>query len=215
MLEKSRADYLSQLDDRIVILEPDSHQWRTFGSPIRKRPLESVILPTELKEDCVQDMQNFLNSSDWYIEKGINHQRGYLFHGPPGTGKTSFIKALAGFLNYNIAVLSISSWHMDDTRLMTLFANLPPATMLLLEDIDAAMVNRSVQTENSQFQGMQGGVTLSGLLNALDGIIGGDARIVCMSCKIYTITKTKFAFSNFFYDGSHFLRNLIFIFGIA
>jgi len=79
---------------------------------------------------------------------------------------------------------------MDDARLLTLFANIPPATLILLEDIDAAMPKKvtpktdnkfSFQSGPSRFEGMQGGITFSGLLNALDGVIGGDSRIVFMT----------------------------------
>ena len=61
--------------------------------------------------------------------------------------------------------------------------NLPPKTIILLEDIDRAMPqNRPKLDENDpRFKGMQGSVTMSGLLNALDGITGGDGRIVCMT----------------------------------
>jgi len=181
-LQHAKTQYDKTLDSRMILLEPDTSSWRQFGNPIKKRSIESVVLDGNLSAEIVGDMKQFLSSSEWYVSKGISHQRGYLLYGPPGTGKTSFIKAVAGELGFNVAILSVSSWHMDDTRLLTLFANLPPNTLLLLEDIDAAMpVNRAKMPNDEKFKGMMGPVTLSGILNALDGIVGGDGRIVCMT----------------------------------
>lgn len=42
---------------------------------------------------------------------------GYLLYGPPGCGKSSFIMALAGELEYNICVLNLSERGLTDDRL--------------------------------------------------------------------------------------------------
>lgn len=41
------------------------------------------------------DIQTFLSKHAWYEKRGIPYRRGYLLHGPPGTGKTSTIEAIA------------------------------------------------------------------------------------------------------------------------
>jgi hypothetical protein len=48
------------------------------------------------ERDHVRDRVNFfLTRRDWYDAKGIPYTLGFMFHGPPGVGKTSTIKAIA------------------------------------------------------------------------------------------------------------------------
>lgn len=103
---------------------------------------------------------------------GIPYRRGYLLHGPPGSGKSSFIQALAGSLEYNICVLNLSERGLTDDKLNHLLANAPERTLILLEDIDAAFTGRTQSGE----AGFSGSVTFSGLLNALDGVASSTSQ---------------------------------------
>jgi chaperone BCS1 len=77
---------------------------------------------------------------------GIPYRRGYLLYGPPGSGKSSFIQALAGELGYNICLLNLSEPGLTDDRLNHLLGNTPERSILLLEDVDAAF-NQRIQTD--------------------------------------------------------------------
>lgn len=48
----------------------------------------------------IMDVEHFLSQPRWYIDRGIPYRRGYLLYGPPGSGKTSAIMAIAGFRFY-------------------------------------------------------------------------------------------------------------------
>jgi chaperone BCS1 len=126
----------------------------------------------------VEDVQDFLSSSKWYYERGIPYRRGYLLYGPPGTGKSSFIQALAGYLNYDIAMLNLSERGLTDDRLNHLLTVIPQRTLILLEDVDAAFTNRR-QVETDGYAGAN--VTFSGLLNALDGVGSAEERIIFLT----------------------------------
>ncbi|KAM6132039.1 mitochondrial chaperone BCS1 isoform 1-T1 [Phoenicopterus ruber ruber] len=115
------------------------------------------------------------------LREGIPYRRGYLLYGPPGCGKSSFITALAGELQYSICLLSLSDRSLSDDRLNHLLSVAPQQSIILLEDVDAAFVSRDLAAENpAMYQGM-GRLTFSGLLNALDGVASTEARIVFMT----------------------------------
>lgn len=79
------------------------------------------------------------------LSLGIPYRRGYLFYGPPGSGKSSYIQALAGALNYNLCVLNLSERGLADDKLIHLLSLVPERSFVLMEDVDAAF-NKRVQT---------------------------------------------------------------------
>ncbi|KAG5513909.1 hypothetical protein PMAC_000531 [Pneumocystis sp. 'macacae'] len=163
-------------EGKTVIYMSWGPEWRPFGQPRRRRMLESVILDKGVKEQIIEDIKEFLNNEDWYSQRGIPYRRGYLFHGPPGNGKTSFIQSIAGELEYNICLLNLSEKGLTDDRLNYLLSNVPARSIILLEDIDAVFLGRE-KTE----QGFGNNLTFSGLLNALDGVASTEDRIIFMT----------------------------------
>lgn len=152
--------------------------WSSLGEPRKKRPLASVVLDDGVKENIVADVQDFLSRQQWYVDRGIPYRRGYLLFGPPGSGKSSFIQALAGELDFSVAMINLSEMGMTDDKLAYLLTKLPKRSILLLEDADAAFVNRR-QRDTDGYSGAT--VTFSGLLNALDGIAAGEERIAFLT----------------------------------
>jgi chaperone BCS1 len=108
------------------------------------RPLHTVSLDCQQKTKVVTDINEYLHpaTARWYSTRGIPHRRGYLFHGPPGTGKTSLSFALAGIFGLNIYCLSLNDKDLTESGLSTLFDQLPTRCIVLLEDIDSAGVKR-------------------------------------------------------------------------
>jgi mitochondrial chaperone BCS1 len=165
-------------EGKTVVFSARGMEWNTLGDPRKKRPLGSVILDEGVKDGIVADVKDFLERQQWYVDRGIPYRRGYLLYGPPGSGKSSFIQALAGELDYSVAMINLSEMGMTDDKLAYLLTKLPKRSILLLEDADAAFVNRR-QRDADGYSGAT--VTFSGLLNALDGVAAGEERIAFLT----------------------------------
>lgn len=151
------------------------------------------------RKDLVDDIANYLRPAQrrFYARRGIPYRRGYLFHGPPGTGKTSMSLALAGYFDLELYIINLAEFSEGDSGLMKLFQMLPEKCIVLLEDIDSAGISREkvvlkrlVEDEpkgtddkdNSKpEQKLLKAVTLSGLLNTIDGVGAKEGRVVIMT----------------------------------
>ncbi|KAI9821403.1 MAG: hypothetical protein M1832_003410 [Thelocarpon impressellum] len=179
MFKEARALAVRQVQGKTTVFTSWATEWRPFGQPEDKRPLDSVILDRGVKERILADVHQFLESGKWYLERGVPYRRGYLLHGPPGSGKSSFIQALAGELDYNIALVNLSERGLTDDRLKHILSVLPPRTLALLEDVDAAFTKDRRKVDGDGYAGAN--VSFSGLLNALDGVASGRERVIFLT----------------------------------
>ncbi|XP_026682178.1 mitochondrial chaperone BCS1 [Diaphorina citri] len=147
ILEEARTLALKQYEGKTVMYTALGSEWRPFGHPKRRRPLNSVVLDSGVADRILTDIKQFVADPAWYLDRGIPYRRGYLLYGPPGCGKSSFITALAGELEFGICVLNLSERGLTDDRLNHLLSVAPQNSIILLEDIDAAFVTRE---ESSQ-----------------------------------------------------------------
>jgi len=163
--------------------------WRYQGT-IWKRPLESVILKTGQLEKMVDRIRHFQDNSSKYTELGVPHRLGILLEGPPGTGKSSAILALASEFDVALKIINLSG--MTDSTLSELCGDQVRGSdrlhFIVFEDADCAL-RGSGQTksqgnrtpEDSRTSTSTLGVTFSGLLNAIDGLAAGQNRVVIMT----------------------------------
>ncbi|CAO3608827.1 unnamed protein product [Mucor hiemalis] len=165
------------------IYRADGTCW-TYQRNLSERSFESVHLRDGQKELLTRDMKTFRKRADWYHKRGISHRRGYLLYGPPGTGKTSTIQAIATALDMNVAFVSLSSVASNET-LSQLVSNLPSDCIMVMEDIDHLF--SPIKTKDSD--GGHSSLTISGLLNVLDGMQSNEGSMIFMTCN--TIEKIE------------------------
>ena len=174
LLEEARDLFYPPGARRISILVPRYGQWHT-GSKRRIRSVDSVILRAGVMENLLKQIETFRTSEDKYVERGIPYRLGVLLPGPPGGGKSSTVAAVASHFGMDIAILNPNTSSLGDDELMMLIAELPPNTLLLIEDVDCTWDGRT-GTEDKESK-----ITFSGLLNALDGVAAGEGRILFMT----------------------------------
>lgn len=136
------------------IKENRRESWSMWQQVARRpiRPMSTVILENQEKHEVLRDINEYLHPATpkWYAFRGIPLRRGYLFHGPPGTGKTSFSFALAGVFGIDIYVISLQDPTISEEDLAVLFTRLPRRCIVLLEDIDTAGLRRPHDEEEGE-----------------------------------------------------------------
>jgi len=136
-----------------------------FKSP--KRPIETLYLKQGQKEQILKDIDEFYNPETRadYLSHGIPYKSVFMFHGPPGTGKTSTINTIASHFDCDIYVIPISK-ELTDYGLIDAIGYLEEKEekkrIIVIEDIDSIFTNRKKGDDDN-------GITLQGLLNCFDG----------------------------------------------
>ncbi len=155
------------------------------------RRLDSVLLKPGEKEHLIQDLQRFRTARERYRTLGVPYHRGYLFYGPPGTGKTSLVSALAAHFGMSVYIVNLSE--MNDRTLKTAMNWVSENSFILFEDIDcmnahtrrsdaAATAKNQTDDEKAEKSAIDKmGVSLSGLLNVLDGFSAPENVVYAMT----------------------------------
>jgi len=153
----------------VSAITPSGPRWNSLGSRLG-RNMNTIYINKDIKNKLYCQLENFMNASAMYDKYGINWKRIYLFHGPPGTGKTSTIFALASMFGRHIAKLTVTAG-LTSANLESLFQTLPEKTFMIMEDVDALFAGRKSETS----------IDFSTVLNCMDGITTKRGLVLFMT----------------------------------
>ena len=218
LIKVARDHYFNKEKSSTIVRRPAPKDQRGRGRSVwmkvatrPSRPMETVVLDHEQKNRVLVDINEYLHPSTprWYANRGIPYRRGYLFHGPPGTGKSSLAWAIAGVFGLEIYCISLVDPTLTEEDLGIMFTSLPRRCVVLLEDIDSAGLSKRQEEEtvekpkpedeaaakigveitraiqSARKDGLTNkdnqGISLSGLLNAIDGVASHEGRVLLMT----------------------------------
>ncbi|KAM3253149.1 hypothetical protein T459_06931 [Capsicum annuum] len=204
MLEGKAIEFKNQKQK--IYSNNDSEYWYWYGKGMWRHinfehpaTFDTLAMDPKKKEEIINDLMAFTKGKDYYSKVGKAWKRGYLLYGPPGTGKSTMIAAIANFLNYDIYDLELTSVK-DNSELKKLLMETTSKSIIVIEDIDCSIdltgkrkKKKKKETTNNEededsdssaekesYNKESGKLTLSGLLNFIDGIWSacGQERII-------------------------------------
>lgn len=181
------------MTDELQVYTVVSGDWQA-SDMISKRGLDSIAMSTEKKREIIDNIKNYQNNKDWFVRASLPHKLTYILYGKPGSGKTSLIKALATEFNMPLCILNLNS--VTDNMLQSLLMEMPKNSILAIEDFDSSAATRdrgiaadvrvgenkgNGDDDDSEKHKDSSFLTLTGLLNGLDGLVPLDGSIIFLT----------------------------------
>lgn len=176
VLERSKA--IKEENKGIKLSPLGSYDWESVNLD-HPSTFDTLAMDPQLKQKLMDDLERFVRRRDYYRRVGKAWKRGYLLYGPPGTGKSSLIAAMANYLKFDIYDMELSSLrsNSDFRRMLISTKN---KSIIVIEDIDCTIDLQNRDDGAHNYNDSESQVTLSGLLNFIDGLWSscGDEKII-------------------------------------
>ena len=157
------------------------------------KTFDSLFFPE--KDELLSLLDAFHAGTGRFAVKGSPKKLGVLLHGPPGTGKTSLIKAIANKTRRHVVNIKLSQvgtnqkladWLFDERYHVDGEATKVAVNecIFVFEDVDCVsdvVLSREAKGADAAPAGSDDRLSLAGLLNVLDGVVDSPGRIVIMT----------------------------------
>ncbi|CAL0311292.1 unnamed protein product [Lupinus luteus] len=163
-------------DLRLFIIDGGdrNQRWRSFPFT-HPSTFETMAIETDLKNRVKSDLESFLNAKQHYHRLGRVWKRSFLLYGPSGTGKSSFVAAMANFLKYDVYDIDLFQIETD-SDLKSLLLETKPKSIIVIEDLDQFLHENEKRRTKTW-------LSSSGLLNFMDGIQSCEERVTVFTMK--------------------------------
>lgn len=169
----NKMDMVSNEDGNYEGCLPLKWQREEIGAPIKQLPFNGLAYSPHI-EAFQTEIKRWKESEKWFKERGLPWRFGGGLFGPPGTGKTSFVRAIGQELDMPIFMFDLTS--MDNRELVSswkIALNASPC-IVLFEDIDRIFdKDKSIRTSEKKAP-----LTLDCLLNCINGVEPAEGILV-------------------------------------
>lgn len=133
-------------------------------------PFEDLYYDEEVTK-YIEQARQWLSRKQWYAERSIPWRRGWLLHGPGGTGKTSLARAVAQDLGIPVFQFFLST--LSDQEFIEKWNGMDVPCMALLEDFDNVFDGREPVGKTS--------LTFDSVLNQISGLSSHNGVFVVVT----------------------------------